>query len=128
MRLEGKSLREIKQILGPMSNSSLHDALKGTPPSDWTRRPNAKAELKAQARELRQQGWSVRQIERHLGVARSTVSVWVRDIELGPEQRQRLIEQSRLGPIVAGELTTSQAPCAMSQPASIELTSKICQS
>jgi len=26
LRLEGKSLREIKQILGPKSNTTLHDA------------------------------------------------------------------------------------------------------
>jgi hypothetical protein len=53
LRREGKSLRQIKQILGPMSNVTLHDALRGVPPPDWTRRPNAKDELRAKARELR---------------------------------------------------------------------------
>jgi hypothetical protein len=38
------------------------------------------------ARDLRKQGWSIKQIERHLGIARSTASVWVRDIELTQEQ------------------------------------------
>jgi hypothetical protein len=28
---QGKSLRQIKEILGPMSNSALHDALRGEP-------------------------------------------------------------------------------------------------
>lgn len=56
LRLAGKSLREIKEILGPMSNTTLHNALKGTPPPDWTRRPNAKDDVRAQARELRAQG------------------------------------------------------------------------
>jgi hypothetical protein len=42
------------------------------------------------ARKLRYQGFSVREIERAVGVARSTASLWVRDIELTPEQRKHL--------------------------------------
>ena len=42
------------------------------------------------ARKLRSEGFSVREIERAVGVARSTASVWVRDIELTPEQREAL--------------------------------------
>jgi hypothetical protein len=52
LRREGKSLRQVKQILGPMSNVTLHDALRGVPPPDWTRRPNAKDELREKARVL----------------------------------------------------------------------------
>ena len=46
LRLAGKSLREIKDILGPVGKRTLHAALKGTPPADWTRRPNAKDDLR----------------------------------------------------------------------------------
>jgi hypothetical protein len=42
------------------------------------------------ARKLRSEGYSVREIERLFGVARSTASLWVRDIELTPEQREAL--------------------------------------
>jgi DNA-binding MarR family transcriptional regulator len=42
------------------------------------------------ARKLRQEGLSVREIEGRVGVARSSVSVWVRDVELTPEQREVL--------------------------------------
>lgn len=42
------------------------------------------------ARKLRAEGKSVREIERTLLVARSSVSRWVRDIELTPEQERRL--------------------------------------
>jgi hypothetical protein len=62
LRREGKSLRQIKQILGPMSNVTLHDALRGVPPPDWTRRPNAKDEQRAKARELRAQGMDYEEI------------------------------------------------------------------
>src|SRR5919206_966451 len=42
------------------------------------------------ARKLRSEGLSVREIERRVGVSRSTASLWVRDIELTPEQRAAL--------------------------------------
>jgi transcriptional regulator with XRE-family HTH domain len=56
---------------------------------------------KARARELRAQGWSVREIEQELGVARASVSIWVRDIILGPSQRERLLTRTRPGQLVA---------------------------
>jgi len=79
-RREGKSLRQIKQILGPMSNVTLNDALRGVPPLDWTRRPNAKDELRAKARELRGEGMGYEEIAAALGVAKGSVSLWVRDL------------------------------------------------
>ena len=43
------------------------------------------------ARKLRrEQGLSIKEIERRLGVSRSSVSLWVRDIELTPEQHEAL--------------------------------------
>ena len=80
LRREGKSRREIKQILGPMSNATLNDALTGEPPPEWTRRPNAKDELRANARELRTQGLDYEDIATALSVAKSSVSLWVRDL------------------------------------------------
>lgn len=80
LRLEGKSRREIKQILGPMSNSTLDRALQGVPPPEWTRRPNAKDDLRATARELRARGLAYNEIAAHLGVSKSSVSLWVRDL------------------------------------------------
>jgi transposase len=80
LRREGKSLRQIKQILGPISNATLHDALRGEPPPDWTRRPNAKDALRAEARSLRAQGLDYEEIATALGVAKSSVSLWVRDV------------------------------------------------
>ena len=45
------------------------------------------AELKEQAQQLRRDGLSMRAIENQLGIARSTVSSWVREIELSDRQR-----------------------------------------
>jgi transcriptional regulator with XRE-family HTH domain len=80
LRRQGKSRRQIKEILGPMSNTTLNDALKNEPPPEWTRRPRAKDELRAKARELRGQGRDYEEIAAALGVSKSTVSLWVRDL------------------------------------------------
>ena len=100
LRRQGKSRSQIKQILGPMSNSTLNDALKGEPPPEWTLRPNAKDELRASARELRGQGLDYEEIAAALGVAKSSVSLWVRDLPTPPrlsyaECRKRSAEGAR---------------------------------
>src|SRR6266550_4878410 len=80
LRLAGKSRREIKEILGIAGNSTLDDLLAGVPPPEWTRRPNAKDDLRVKARELREQGLAYNQIAAELGVSKSSVSLWVRDL------------------------------------------------
>ncbi len=50
----------------------------------------AKVAEQQRARMLRQQGWSIKAIAEHLGVSRSSVSRWVRDITLTEEQQELL--------------------------------------
>ncbi len=80
LRRAGKSRREIKQILAIGSNATLNDLLRGEPPPAWTVRPNAKDDLRASARELRNQGLKYQQIAAELGVSKSSISLWVRDL------------------------------------------------
>jgi hypothetical protein len=70
LRRQGKSRRQIKEILGPMSNATLNDALKDEPPLEWTRRPNAKDDLRVKARQLRALGQDYEEIAAALGVAK----------------------------------------------------------
>ncbi len=100
LRREGKSRREIKATLPPMSNSTLSSFLEGVPPPEWTRRARAKDELRAAARDLRAQGLDYEEIAAALGVAKSSVSLWVRDLPIPPrlsyeENRKRSAEGSR---------------------------------
>ncbi len=60
-----------------------------------------KTDEREQARRLRALGWSIKEIEQQLRVSRSSVSVWVRDVVLGPDERRALVEKTRLGPLVA---------------------------
>jgi transcriptional regulator with XRE-family HTH domain len=88
-------------MLGVGSNQTLHDALRGEPPPEWTRRPRAKDDLHARARELRAQGLDYEDIAAALGVSKSSVSLWVRDMprpeRLSYEEcRKRSAEGSRL--------------------------------
>ena len=83
-----------------MSNSTLNDFLRGVPPPDWTRRARAKDELRKAARDLRAQGLDYEDISAALGVAKSSVSLWVRDLPIPPrlsyeENRKRSAEGSR---------------------------------
>jgi hypothetical protein len=84
LRREGKSRRQIKEILGSMSNSTLDDALEGEPAPEWTRRARAKDDLRERARELRAQGLDYEEIAGALGVSNSSVSLWVRDLPIPP--------------------------------------------
>ncbi|WJV48222.1 hypothetical protein [Streptomyces flavofungini] len=94
LRREGRSLRQIRDELKVFNNDLLHRLVQGEPPPEWTRRPNAKDELRARARELRLQGFTYDQIEVELGCSRSSVSLWVRD--LPRPQRRDPSEQARL--------------------------------
>jgi hypothetical protein len=84
LRLEGKSIRQIKEALGSVGSRTLSAALRDTPPAEWTRRPNAKDDLRVQARELRTQGLSYNEIAAQLDVSKSSISLWVRDIPCPP--------------------------------------------
>jgi transposase-like protein len=78
---EHLSVRQIQQRLG-VTKVRLVEWLRGIPPPDWTRRPNAKDELRWRAIELRREGWSVNDIAAELGVANSTAFRWVRHLPL----------------------------------------------
>lgn len=100
LRRDGKSRREIKEILGIGSNQTLNDALKGEPPPAWTLRPNAKDEVRAEARALRASGMTYDEIAAKLGASKSSVSLWVRDMARPPrlsyvENRKRSAEGVR---------------------------------
>lgn len=57
----------------------------------------AKSALRLQARELRRRGVSVKTIARKLGVAKSSASLWVRDIILSIEQQEKLKKRALVG-------------------------------
>jgi transposase len=80
LRRAGRSRREIKEILGIGSNQTLNEALHGEPPPEWTRRPRAKDDSHIRAHELRAQGLDYEEIAGALGVSKSSVSLWVRDM------------------------------------------------
>ncbi|MDX2681250.1 hypothetical protein [Streptomyces soliscabiei] len=94
LRRAGLSLRQIRDELKIFNNDILNKLVKGEPPPEWTRRPRAKDDLRAKARELRLQGWTYDQIEVELDCSRSSVSLWVRDLPR-PERRTPT-EQARL--------------------------------
>ncbi|MEU9505147.1 helix-turn-helix domain-containing protein [Micromonospora sp. NPDC048170] len=79
--VEQLSVREIRARTG-LGRNRINDLLRGVPPPERTRRPNAKDDLRAAAVELRAEGHSVNDIARQLGVAKSTAYQWVRHLPL----------------------------------------------
>jgi hypothetical protein len=91
LRRYGHTRAQIREAL-TVSQRMLCRLLEGEPPPAWTARPRAKDELRARARELRIKGWTSRQIVSELGVAKGSVSLWVRDL---PSPRERYDEVGR---------------------------------
>ncbi|MFF4353195.1 hypothetical protein [Streptomyces sp. NPDC001530] len=94
LRRAGLSRRQIRDRLHVDNNDILNRLLEGEPPPQWTKRPNAKDDLRDRARELRLQGWTYDQIQVELGCSKSSISLWVRDLPK-PERRDPT-EQAKL--------------------------------
>ncbi|MFJ8020397.1 hypothetical protein [Streptomyces sp. NPDC096311] len=86
LRRAGLSLRQIREELQVHNKETLQRLVTGEPPPEWTKRPNAKDDLRKRARELRGQGWTYNEIQAELGCSKSSVSLWVRDLP-HPEPR-----------------------------------------
>ncbi|MEV5346661.1 hypothetical protein [Streptomyces achromogenes] len=95
LRRSGHSLRQIRDELKIFNNDLLNQLVKGEPPPEWTKRPNAKDDLRGRARELRLQGWTYDRIQAELGCSKSSISLWVRDLPK-PEPRYTPEEQRAL--------------------------------
>jgi hypothetical protein len=91
LRKNGKSMSQIAAALDLRSGGGrLHHWLRGVPPPDWTKRPNAKDDLRAQAVVLRRSGLSYREILQELPVSKSSLSLWLRDVPLTDEHRRAM--------------------------------------
>ncbi|MCX4981373.1 hypothetical protein [Streptomyces sp. NBC_00572] len=99
LRREGLSLRQIRDRLQVHNNDLLHRLVKGEPPPEWTKRPNAKDDLRERARELRLQGMTYDQIQVELGCSKSSISLWVRDL---PKPEPRYTAEERRARMDAG--------------------------
>ncbi|MFI8767964.1 hypothetical protein ACIGN6_24050 [Streptomyces sp. NPDC053792] len=99
LRREGLSLRQIRDRLKIYNNDLLHRLVKGEPPPEWTKRPNAKDDLRDRARELRLQGMTYDRIQVELGCSKSSISLWVRDL---PKPEPRYTDEERRALMNAG--------------------------
>ncbi|MGW7486047.1 hypothetical protein [Streptomyces sp. NPDC054786] len=84
LRRAGLSRRQIRDRLHVHNNDILNRLLEGEPAPDWTRRPNAKDDLRERARALRREGRTYDEIQVELGCSKSSISLWVRDLPKPP--------------------------------------------
>ncbi len=102
LRSAGLSIEQITTRLDLRSRSMVYRWVRDLPPPQWTARPNAKDDLREQARAMRADGATYDQIVERLRVSKSSVSLWVRDLphpERSPEgearRRQGLLRYSQ---------------------------------
>jgi hypothetical protein len=98
LRLAGLSRSQIADELGLGSGGQpLSRWLRDVPAPAWTQRPGAKDDLRETALAMRSEGRSYREIREVVGVAKSTLSLWLRDVPLTDEQRLALALRSSEG-------------------------------
>lgn len=88
LRAEGRSRREIGELLGLRHDSAVGRLLVGTEPLPALRRARAKDAERDRARQLRAQGWTYQRIAAELGVSTSSCSLWLRDLPSPVFQRR----------------------------------------
>ena len=93
--------------------------LKDVPPAEWTKRPRAKDDLREKAIELRRKGWSYREIREVVPVSKSSLSLWLKDVVLTEEHRERLAAMRHQSRTSAGR--TIQARRLARRQATIEV-------
>ena len=98
MRVQGMSRSQIVAALGLRTGgAALSRWLRGVPAPEWTKRPNAKDELRAIAAELRKEGRSYAEIQATVPVSKSTLSLWLRDVLVDEAARSRLADGELAG-------------------------------
>lgn len=86
-----------------------------------------KIEERRRAVELRERGYSVNEIVAKVGVAKSSVSMWVRNVPVLGRARTRLLTRIKLGQLISAENKRKRTAAAITQyteMASQELSSK----
>lgn len=98
LRLAGFSRRQIAESLGVKTGGgALSRWLKDVPAPEWTKRPNAKDDLREIAIAMRKEGKSYREIQEFVAVSTSTLSLWLRDVLVDDAARSRLEDRARAG-------------------------------
>jgi transposase len=96
LRLEGHTRSQIAQAFGMKSGGrTLSEWLRGVPAPAWTKRPTAKDGIRAVAEAMRREGHSYSEIQQVVGVSKSSLSLWLKDLPLSEEHRIA-IEQRKL--------------------------------
>jgi transcriptional regulator with XRE-family HTH domain len=94
LRRAGLSRSQIAATLGLRTGGqTLTRWLRDVPPPAWTRRRRAKDDLRETAVAMRADGRSYREIAEVVGVSKSTLSLWLRDIPLTDDQQRALTQR-----------------------------------
>ena len=102
LRRAGWSRAEIAREVGVRNMRSIDRWLAGIRAPQWARRPRAKDGVRSEAVRLRREGKTYDEIRRKLGVSKSSLSLWLRDLYLTDEQRDVLLSKLATAPMRRG--------------------------
>ena len=112
LRLAGLSRSQIADALGLGSGGkALTEWLRDVPRPEWTRRPRAKDDLREIAVAMRAEGRSYREIREVVGVSKSSLSLWLRDVPLTEEQKLALAQRGPAATTERFETNRALATC-----------------
>ena len=114
LRAAGLSIEQIATRLDLRSRTMVYRWVRDLPTPQWTARPNAKDDLREQARMMRVDGATYDEIVRRLGVSKSSVSLWVRDLP-HPERSLEGEQRRRAGLLRYVEERSARAACERQQ-------------
>jgi hypothetical protein len=95
LRRQGKTYDEIRARLGPLSNDTLREWLRGIPRPANTRRSHPHTELAKTCRRLRAQGLTFGEIIDVSGASAGSVSLWLRGVKVPMRVEERRREHLR---------------------------------
>ena len=94
LRRAGWSRAQIAREIEMRSNRTLSEWIADLPQPEWTKRHNAKDELRRRAEALRLEGHSYGEMVNAIGVSRASCSLWLRNILLTDEQKRMLADRN----------------------------------
>jgi hypothetical protein len=97
LRRQGKTYDEIREVIGPIDDTTLFRWLRGIArPPETNRTGMAKPELRRKARQMRGQGFTTSEITEATGIGSGTICAWTKDIGLSPQAEKRRKDRIRV--------------------------------
>ena len=109
LRRQGKTYAEIRAVVGDVSDDRLATWLAGIPRPPETFRGRARSDVRDESRRLRALGHTYAEIAELTGASKGSISLWVRDVTMTHDARDRHLVRLRDARAAAGRGSSRRA-------------------